>query len=234
MKRQHACAVALMLGCVFATPSNAKPDPQATIGPVTQFCGDRLCPAYLSTTPRAIDRRTVPRPPSPCATGTTKASSSRRERQSGSWPRDSGDCGEHRHHGIENMAPKMQAFIADLMEIGYQPETDSLLRSRRSRSWLAPLQRQRLRLRSTWLGQDGGNDVPRQCPGQTAWPSRWRLVPRLGPHRRWFAAVASALRTSQPAHRHTVVVANATRLILWSLKIRGRSIPRISMSLYVQ
>ena len=47
MKRQHTCAVALMLGCVFATPSNARPDPQATIGPVTQFCGDRVCPAYL-------------------------------------------------------------------------------------------------------------------------------------------------------------------------------------------
>ena len=52
MKRQHTCAAALMLGCVFATPSNARPDPQATIGPVTQFCGDRVCPNYLSTTPR--------------------------------------------------------------------------------------------------------------------------------------------------------------------------------------
>ena len=37
MKRQHTCAVALMLGCVFATPSNARPDPQATIGRSLSF-----------------------------------------------------------------------------------------------------------------------------------------------------------------------------------------------------
>jgi hypothetical protein len=122
MKRQHACAVALMLGCVFATPSNARPDPQATIGPVTQFCGDRLCPTYLSTTPRAIERRTVQR---------------RNRVARPILPRARPlDANGNTGHGLvtvataasiditvsKNMAPKMQAFIADLMEIGYKPK----------------------------------------------------------------------------------------------------------------
>ena len=50
-----------MLSCVFATPSNARPDPQSTVGAVTQFCGDRVCPAYLLTTPKVVERRTVRR-----------------------------------------------------------------------------------------------------------------------------------------------------------------------------
>ena len=122
MKRQHTCAAALMLGCVFATPSNARPDPQATIGPVTQFCGDRVCPNYLSTTPKVIERRTVHRHPPVARPVLPKAR-----------PVDaSGNPG----HGLvtvataagiditlsEKMAPKMQAFIADLMEIGYKPK----------------------------------------------------------------------------------------------------------------
>jgi hypothetical protein len=122
MKRRHTCAVALMLGCVFATPSNARPDPQATIGPVTQFCGDRVCPNYLSTTPKVIERRTVHRHPPVARPVLPKAR-----------PVDaSGNPG----HGLvtvataagiditlsEKMAPKMQAFIADLMEIGYKPK----------------------------------------------------------------------------------------------------------------
>ena len=122
MKRQHTCAAALMLGCVFATPSNARPDPQATIGPVTQFCGDQVCPNYLSTTPKVIERRTVHRHPPVARPVLPKAR-----------PVDaSGNPG----HGLvtvataagiditlsEKMAPKMQAFIADLMEIGYKPK----------------------------------------------------------------------------------------------------------------
>ena len=122
MKPQHTCAAALMLGCVFATPSNARPDPQATIGPVTQFCGDRVCPNYLSTTPKVIERRTVHRHPPVARPVLPKAR-----------PVDaSGNPG----HGLvtvataagiditlsEKMAPKMQAFIADLMEIGYKPK----------------------------------------------------------------------------------------------------------------
>jgi hypothetical protein len=61
MKRQHTCAVALMLGCVFATPSNAKPDSESTIGPVTRFCGDRVCPAYWTTRPKVAEHRTIRR-----------------------------------------------------------------------------------------------------------------------------------------------------------------------------
>jgi hypothetical protein len=61
MNRQHTCAVAVMLGCVFATPSNANPDSKATTGPVTRFCGDRVCPAYLTTTPKVAEHRTVRR-----------------------------------------------------------------------------------------------------------------------------------------------------------------------------
>jgi len=111
-----------MLGCVFATPSNARPDPQATIGPVTQFCGDRVCPNYLSTTPKVIERRAVHRHPPVARPVLPKPR-----------PVDaSGNLG----HGLvtvataagiditlsEKMAPKMQAFIADLMEIGYKPK----------------------------------------------------------------------------------------------------------------
>ena len=122
MKRQHACAAALMLGCVFTTPSNARTDPRATIGPVTQFCGDRVCPTYLSTTPKVIERRTVRRHPSVVRPVLPKAR-----------PLDAnGNPG----HGLvtvataagikitvsENMAPKMQGFIGDLMEIGYKPK----------------------------------------------------------------------------------------------------------------
>ncbi|MGB9155421.1 MAG: transglycosylase SLT domain-containing protein [Chthoniobacterales bacterium] len=57
MKRQQGFAVALIFGCVFAAPSNARQNPQTTVGPVTQFCGERVCP-NLSTTPKVIDRST--------------------------------------------------------------------------------------------------------------------------------------------------------------------------------
>jgi len=122
MKRQHTCAVALMLGCVFATPSNAKPDPQAAVGPVTQFCGDRVCPTSLSTAQRVIERRAV-----------------RRDRHVSRpvLPRPRPlDANGNPGRGLmtvataaginitvsKEMAPKMQAFIADLMEIGYRPK----------------------------------------------------------------------------------------------------------------
>jgi Transglycosylase SLT domain len=61
MKRQLGCAVALVLGCLVATPSSARQSPQATVGPVTPFCGERVCPTYLSTTPKAIESRTARR-----------------------------------------------------------------------------------------------------------------------------------------------------------------------------
>ena len=61
MKRQQGCAVALILGCVFAAPSNARQNPQATVGPVTQFCGERVCPTNLSTTPKVVERGTARR-----------------------------------------------------------------------------------------------------------------------------------------------------------------------------
>jgi hypothetical protein len=120
MKRQHTCAAALMLGCVFAAPSNAKPDPQATAGPVTQFCGDRVCPAYLSATQRAIERRTVRRPYRAARTVLPKP----RPLDANGNP--GGLVTVATAAGIDitvsgKMAPKMQAFIADLMEIGYKP-----------------------------------------------------------------------------------------------------------------
>jgi hypothetical protein len=122
MNRQHTYAVALMLGCVFATPSNARPDPQATTGSVTQFCGDRVCPAYLATTSKVIERRTVRRP-------------NRIARPVLPKPRPV-DANGNPGRGLvtvataaglditvsKTMAPKMQAFIADLMEIGYRPK----------------------------------------------------------------------------------------------------------------
>ena len=122
MKRQHTCAVAVMLGCVFATPSSARPDPKATIGPVTQFCGDRVCPTYLPTTQKVIERRALRRHPTVVA------------RPSLPRPRPV-DANGNPGHGLVTvvtaagtditvsvqMAPKMQAFIADLMEIGYKP-----------------------------------------------------------------------------------------------------------------
>jgi hypothetical protein len=122
MKRQHTCAVALMLGCVFATPSNARPDLQATIGPVTQFCADRVCPTYLSTTPKVVERRTVKRHHRVARPVLPRAR-----------PLDANGNSGHRlvtlttAAGIEitvseTMAPKMQGFIADLMEIGYKPK----------------------------------------------------------------------------------------------------------------
>lgn len=122
MKRQHSCAIALMLGCVFVTPSNARPNPQATIGPVTQFCGDRVCPVSLNTTPRAIERRTVRRPHQVARTILPKA----RPLDANGSPGD-GPVTVATAAGIditisEKMAPKMQAFIADLMEIGYKPK----------------------------------------------------------------------------------------------------------------
>jgi hypothetical protein len=122
MKQQHTCAVALVLGCVFATPSNAKLDSQATIGPITQFCGDRVCPTYLSTTQKVVERRTVQRRHLVARPVLPKAR-----------PLDAnGNPG----HGLvtvataagiditvsQTMAPKMQAFIADLMETGYRPK----------------------------------------------------------------------------------------------------------------
>ena len=61
MKRQQRCAVALILGCVFAAPSDARQNPQATAGPVTQFCGERVCPNNLSTTPKVVERGTARR-----------------------------------------------------------------------------------------------------------------------------------------------------------------------------
>ena len=61
MKRQQGFAVALIFGCVFAAPSNARQNSQATVGPVTQFCGERVCPNNLSTTPKVIDRATARR-----------------------------------------------------------------------------------------------------------------------------------------------------------------------------
>src|SRR5215467_7734064 len=121
MKRQQTCAVALMLGCVFATPSNARPDPQATIGPVTQFCGDRLCPTYLSTKPRVIERRTVQRRHRVARPVLPRA----RPLDANGNP--GGLVTVSTAAGIDitvsaNMAPKMQAFIADLMEVGYRPK----------------------------------------------------------------------------------------------------------------
>src|SRR5262245_44183605 len=123
MKRQHTCAVALMLGCVFATPSNARPDPQATVGPITQFCGDRVCPIYLlTTTSRVIERRTVRRQQRVARPVLPRAR-----------PLDANGNSSHglvtvaTAAGIDitvskTMAPKMQGFIADLMEIGYKPK----------------------------------------------------------------------------------------------------------------
>jgi Transglycosylase SLT domain len=61
MKRRPGCAVALILGCVFAAPSNARQNPKATVGPVTQFCGERVCPTNLSTTPKVVERGTARR-----------------------------------------------------------------------------------------------------------------------------------------------------------------------------
>ena len=61
MKRQQGFAVALIFGCVFAAPSNARQNPQATVGPVTQFCGERVCPTNLSTTPKVVERGKVRR-----------------------------------------------------------------------------------------------------------------------------------------------------------------------------
>jgi len=61
MKRRPGCAIALILGCVFAAPSNARQNPQATVGPVTQFCGERVCPNNLSTTPKVVERGTAQR-----------------------------------------------------------------------------------------------------------------------------------------------------------------------------
>jgi Transglycosylase SLT domain len=56
LMKRRGCAVALILGCVFAAPSNARQNPQATLGPVTQFCGERVCPTNLSTTPKVVER----------------------------------------------------------------------------------------------------------------------------------------------------------------------------------
>jgi hypothetical protein len=111
-----------MLGCVFATPSNARPDPQATTGPVTQFCGDRLCPNNVPTTSRAIERRAVhhhhrvARPVLPRA---------RPFDANGNPGRGLVTVATAAGMDItvsKTMAPKMQAFIADLMEIGYKPK----------------------------------------------------------------------------------------------------------------
>jgi hypothetical protein len=120
MKRQHTCAVALMLGCVFATPSNASPDPQAKIGSVTQFCGDHVCPAYLSATPRAIERRSARRAHRVARIVLPKS----RPLDANGNP--GGLVTVATAAGVDitvsgKMAPKMQAFIADLMEIGYKP-----------------------------------------------------------------------------------------------------------------
>jgi hypothetical protein len=119
MKRQHTCAVALMLCCVFATPSNAKPDPQSTVGSVTQFCGDRVCPTYLLTTPRVVERRTVQRHQRVARPVLPKVR-----------PLDANGSPGHglvtvpTAAGIDitiskKMAPKMQAFIEDLVEMGH-------------------------------------------------------------------------------------------------------------------
>jgi hypothetical protein len=121
MKRQHTCAAALMLSCVFATPSNAKSDPQSAI--VTQFCGDRVCPTYLTTTPRIVERRPgrrhqhVARPVLPKARPLDANGNPGR-----------GLVTVATAAGIDitiskTMAPKMQAFIEDLVEMGYKPKT---------------------------------------------------------------------------------------------------------------
>src|SRR5262245_27057801 len=60
-KRQHTCAVAVKIGSVLVNPYNAKPDAESTIGPVTRFCGDRVCPAHLTTTPKVAEHRTLRR-----------------------------------------------------------------------------------------------------------------------------------------------------------------------------
>jgi hypothetical protein len=122
MERQHTCAVALMLSCVFATPSYARPDPQATIGLVTQFCGDRVCPAYLSTSPRVAERHTVRRHPRIVRPVLPRA----RPLDANGNP-GRGLVTVATAAGIDitvsrQMAPKMQAFIADLIEIGYKPK----------------------------------------------------------------------------------------------------------------
>src|SRR4029450_7010778 len=120
MKRQQTCAVALMLGCVFATPSNARPDPKSAIGPVTQFCGDRVCPT--TTTPRIVERPPVRRHQRIARPVLPKA----RPLDANGNP-DLGLVTVPTAAGINitvsrTMAPKMQAFIADLMDIGYKPK----------------------------------------------------------------------------------------------------------------
>src|SRR5262249_56899229 len=120
MKRQHTCAVALMLGCVFATPSNARPDPHSAIGPVTQFCGDRVCPNYLTTTPRIVERRPV-----------------RRQRVARPVLPKARPLDANGNPGLglvtvptaariditlsQTMAPTMQPFVPDLPGLGYNP-----------------------------------------------------------------------------------------------------------------
>jgi hypothetical protein len=61
VKRQQRCAVALILGCVFAAPSDARQNSKETAGPVTQFCGERVCPNNLSTPPKVVERGTARR-----------------------------------------------------------------------------------------------------------------------------------------------------------------------------
>ena len=123
MKRQHTSAVALMLGCVFATPSNARPEQQSTVGPVTQFCGERVCPTYLSATSRVVERRTVRRHHHVARPVLPRA----RPLDANGNPGD-GLVTVPTAAGIDitvskNTAPKMQAFIEDLVEMGYKPKT---------------------------------------------------------------------------------------------------------------
>ena len=86
------------------------------------FAVTDACPNYLSTTPKVIERRTVHRHPPVARPVLPK-------------PRPV-DASGNPGHGLvtvataagiditlsEKMAPKMQAFIADLMEIGYKPK----------------------------------------------------------------------------------------------------------------
>ena len=122
MKRQHTCAVALMLGCVFATPSNARPDPKSAIGPVTQFCGDRVCPTYLTTTPRIVERPPVRRHQRVARPVLPKARPLDANGNPGLGLVTLSTAAGINITVSKTMAPKMQAFIADLMEIGYKPK----------------------------------------------------------------------------------------------------------------
>ena len=128
----------------------------------------------------------------------------------------------------EKMAPKMQAFIADLMEIGYKPKQIHCFARRGhvhgsrhysgnacdfdQRGWgkTAKMMYHVSVLAKLHGLRDGGSFRD--------W-GHIEMVCRCRVH-------ATHVTTGPPSQwRH---VANATQLILWSLTTRGRSIPRIS------